>query len=75
MSGRARKPERLWGITYVTGTGVMPDTIRRTRKEAQRAACVGDFPFSAAKWEDEWREWHKCGCRAVRVIVTVEAQP
>lgn len=72
------KPHRWWAITYVNmSNDVMPDTIRRTRKEAQRACCDARYQFRDRPdvWEAEWREWHKRGCRAVRVIVTIEDFP
>jgi hypothetical protein len=72
------KPHRWWGITYTgPSNDVMPDTIRRTRKESQKACCDHRYRFrdNSDDWREEWQEWHKRGCRAVRVIVTVEATP
>lgn len=68
------KPQRLWGITYVNSSAVMPDTIRRTRKEAMKACCDARYSFrdDPSDWMPEWKGWHKHGCRAVRVIVQVE---
>jgi hypothetical protein len=74
--GRHPKPHRWWGITYVNSADVMPDTIRATRREAQEACCRNRYQFreNSDDWEAVWRDWHKRGCKAVRVIVTVEPQ-
>jgi hypothetical protein len=64
---RPIKPHRWWGITYITGNDVMPDTIRRTRKQAQEA--VSDQRSGGMAWS----YWKKRGCRAVRVTVIVES--
>jgi hypothetical protein len=64
---RNPKPQHLWGITYSNSPEVMPDTIRRTRMEAQKSACD-----TTDGWRDEWKEWRDRGCRAVRVIVQAE---
>lgn len=71
------KPHHWWAVTYAgPSNDVMPDTIRRTRKEAQKACCDQRYKFRD-NWREEWGQWHKRGCRAVRVIVTVtvEATP
>lgn len=71
---RELKPRRYWGITYTNSGDVMPDTIRRTRKEAQKACCDGRYKLrdSSGDWWPEWLGWREGGCRAVRVIVQVE---
>jgi hypothetical protein len=71
------KQKRYWGITYTNCGDVMPDTIRRTRIESKRACCDNRYRFrdNSDVWEAEWEKWRKAGCRAVRVIVTVEAKP
>lgn len=58
------KSHHWWGVTYSNGKDVMPDTIRRTRREARHACTtVGNR---------DWKFWHKNGCRDVRVTVFVE---
>jgi hypothetical protein len=71
--GKNVKPRRLWAITYTNSGDVMPDTIRRTRREAQQACCDNRYQFrDGSDWRHEWSQWKKRGCRAVRVVVTVE---
>lgn len=69
MKNRDPKPQRLWGITYVNTPEVMPDTVRRTRREAMKACCDLRYSFrdNPDEWMPEWMEWRKRGCRAVRV--------
>jgi hypothetical protein len=67
------KPQKFWAITYTNCPEAMPDTIRRTRAEAKKACCDGRHQFRADNWKDEWREWAKLGCKAIRV--TVQARP
>ncbi len=68
------KDHRYWGITYCDGSDVMPDTIRRTRKEAQQACCGPEYEYKPAQfWRGKWDQWNRDGCKAVRVLVRREA--
>jgi hypothetical protein len=66
--------KRWWGVTYINSSEVMPDTIARTRREAMKACCDRRYQFrdDPDDWMPAWKEWHKRGCRAVRVIVQRE---
>lgn len=69
------KPQRLWGVTYTNSqTEVNPESIRRTRREAQHSMHnILWRPTPTATPDETWRYWHKAGCRAVRITLTVES--
>lgn len=71
---KATKEQKLWGVTYSNNDQVMPDTIRRTRMEAQKACCDNRYQYRemSEEWKDEWRRWKKIGCKAVKVVVRRE---
>ena len=68
------KEQKFWGITYVNSGDVMPDTIRRTRQEAQKACCDNRYQYrdNSDDWKLEWASWAKRGCKAVKVVVRRE---
>ena len=69
------KEKRWWGVTYANCDEVMPDTIRRTRKDAMRACCDNRYRYrdDPEDWRSKWEKWNAAGCKAVRVVVRREA--